>query len=128
MITAALILLSAGLLISGKMPVLGGKVIRGAKVRYAGALIFLISVCSFFLSRKISLTINVLILVAIVVAYFFLKGEAPTEAEAKTMLFSSAEDEKKTYSTAIVSLIVFFIIILVFSGGVWLLLRLIKGT
>ena len=127
MISIALIILSVILLISGKMPLLGRKVIRGIKVRYTGALILALSVCSFFLSTKLSVILNVLTLAGICGVYFFVKGEAPTENEAKTMLFTSAQDEKKTYSSATVGLIIAVVIMVAFGGGAWLLIKLIKG-
>ena len=127
MISIALVILSVILLISGKMPLLGAKVIRGIKVRYAGALILSLSVCSFFISTKLCLIFNVLTLAGIGGVYFFVKGEDPTEDEEKTMLFSSAQDEKKTYSSATVGLIIAVVIMVAFGGGAWLLIKLIRG-
>lgn len=127
MISIAIIILSVILLVSGKMPLLGGKVIRGIKVRYASALILALSVCSFFLSTKLSVIFNVLILAGIGGVYFFVKGEDPTENEAKTMLFASAEDEKKSYSSAVMGLIITVVIMVAFGGGAWLLIKLIRG-
>ena len=127
MISIALIIVSVILLISGKMPLLGGKVSRGVKVRYAGALILAFSVGSFFLSTKLSVILNILTLAGIGSAYFFIKGEDPTENEAKTMLFTSAQDEKKTYSSATVGLIITVAIMVAFGGGAWLLIKLIRG-
>lgn len=127
MITIALVILSLTLLVSGKMPLLGGKVTMGSKVRYAGVLILALSVCSFFLSTKLSLIIIILTLSGIGGVYFFVKGEDPTEDEAKTMLFSSAQDEKKTYSSATMGLIITVVIMVAFGGGAWLLIKLIRG-
>lgn len=109
------------------MPLLGGKVIKGIKVRYASALLLILSVCSFFLSTKVSVILNVLTLAGIGGVYFFAKGEAPTEDEAKTMLFTSAEDEKRTYSSATMGLIITVVIMIAFGGGAWLLIKLIRG-
>ena len=127
MISIALIILSVILFVSGKMPLLGGKVIKGIKVRYASALLLTLPVCSFFLSTKVSVILNVLTLAGIGGVYFFVKGEAPTEDEAKTMLFKSAEDEKRTYSSATMGLIITVVIMIAFGGGAWLLIKLIRG-
>ena len=127
MISIALIIVSVSLLVYGKMPLLGGKIIRGARVRYVGALILAISVCSFFLSTKLSVLLNILTLAGIGGSYFFLKGEDPTESEAKTMLFTSAHDEKKAYLSATMGLIITVLIMVAFGGGAWLLIKLIRG-
>jgi hypothetical protein len=127
MISIALIIVSVGLLIYGKMPLLGGKIIRGVKVRYAGVLILLISVCTFFLPTKLSLILSGLTLAGLGGAYFFLKGEDPTAIETTTMLFSSTHDEKKAYSSATKGLVITVVIMVAFGGGAWLLIKLIKG-
>jgi hypothetical protein len=127
MISIGLIILSVILLISGKMPLIGGKLIRGDKVRYGGALVLALSVNSFFLSTNLSVILDVLTLAGICGVYFFVDGEAPTEIEAKTMLFTSAQDEKKTYSTAAVGLIITVVVIVACGGGAWLLIKLIRG-
>ena len=127
MISIALIIVSVSLLIYGKIPLLGGRIIRGARVRYAGALILAISVCSFFLSTKLSVILNILTIAGIGGAYFFVKGEDPTAKEAKVMLFTSAQDEKKAYSSATVGLIITVVIMVAFGGGAWLLIKLIRG-
>jgi len=127
MISIALIIVSVGLLIYGKMPILGGKIIRGIKVRYAGALILVISVCTFFLPTKLSVILSVLTLAGIGGSYFFLKGEDSTASEVKTMLFTSANDEKKAYSSATMGLVITVVIMVAFGGGAWLLIKLIKG-
>lgn len=127
MISIALIIVSVGLLIYGKMPLLGGKIIRGVKVRYAGALILAISVGTFFLPTKLSVILSVLTLAGLGGSYFFLKGEDPTAGEAKTMLFTSAHDEKKAYSSATMGLVITVLIMVAFGGGAWLLIKLIRG-
>lgn len=127
MISIALIIVSVGLLIYGKMPLLGGKIIRGVKVRYAGAIILVISVCTFFLPTKLSVILSVLTLAGIGGTYFFLKGEDPTANEAKTMLFTSTHDEKMAYSSATMGLVITVVIMVVFGGCAWLLIKLIKG-
>jgi len=127
MIIISLIILSAILLIGDKMPLLGGKVIRGIKARYIGASVLTISFCSFFLSAKVSLLLNILTLAGIGAIYFFAKGEEPSEDEAKTMLFTSAEDEKRTYSSATIGLIITVVIMIAFGGGAWLLIKLLRG-
>jgi len=127
MIIISLIILSAILLIVDKMPLLGGKVIRGIKARYIGASVLTISFCSFFLSAKVSLLLNILTLAGIGAIYFFAKGEEPSEDEAKTMLFTSAEDEKRTYSSATIGLIITVVIMIAFGGGAWLLIKLLRG-
>jgi len=128
MIIIALIALSVILLIGGKMPLLGGKVIRGIKARYIGASVLTISFCSFFLSAKVSLLLNILALAGIGGVYFLAKGEEPTEDEAKNMLFTSAKEEKKSYSSAVMGLIITFVIMVIFGGGAWLLIKFIRGN
>lgn len=127
MISIALLIVAVILLISGKMPLLGGTIIRGIKVRYAGVLILALSACSFFLSTKLSVILNALTIAGIGGSYFFIKGERPTADEAKKMLFTSAQDEKKAYSSATVGLIVAVVIMVAFEGGAWLLIKIIRG-
>ncbi len=127
MISIALIIVSVGLLIYGKMPLYGGKIIRGIKVRYAGALILVIAVSTLFFSPKTSLILSLLCLAGVAATYFFITGEEPTENEAKEMLFASVQDEKKSYSSAIMGLIMTVVIMVAFGGCAWLLIKLIKG-
>lgn len=127
MISIALLIISVVLLIYGKMPLLGGKIIRGKKVRHAGGLILAISAFTFFLPSKLSLILSFITVAGIGGAYFFLKGEDPTEKEKKAMLFTTAHDEKKAYSSATKGLIITVILMVAFGGGVWLLIKLIRG-
>lgn len=127
MISIALIIVSAGLLIYGKMPLYGGKIIRGIKVRCAGAFIFAISVSTLFLFPKISLILSILVFAGVAASYFFIDGDATTKNEAKEMLFTSKRDEIEAYSSATMGLIIAVLIMVAFGGDAWLLLKLIKG-
>ncbi len=127
MISAALIFLSVILIIAAKMPLLGGKILRGGRVRFIGALTLAVSSCSFFLSKKLGMILNLFILAVISGVYFFARGEAPSIDEAKNMLFKSAKDEKKTYSSSAKGLIITILIMIVFGGGAWMLIKIIRG-
>jgi hypothetical protein len=83
--------------------------------------------CSFFLSKKLSIILNIFILAVISGVYFFARGEDPTIDEAKYMLFKSAKDEKKTYSSTAKGLIITVVIMIVFGGGAWMLIKIIRG-
>ena len=127
MITVALIIFAASLLIYGKMPLLGGKMARGAKVRAAGAIILLLCACSFFLPAGVSIILNIFIISGAGGFYFFAKGENPTEKESRYLLFSSPQDEKDAYLSAIAGLVIVGLVIAGSGFGVWLLLNFIRG-
>lgn len=127
MISLALIILSLALIFAAKMPLVGGKTIKGQKVRIGGLLMLALSGCSLFAETKINLLLNSLVILVVVSAYFFIKGGIKERVETEEGLFTSESEEKKTYSKALLGLLIALTIMILFTVGVFLLLKIIRG-
>ena len=126
MISIALITLSLVLIFTGKMPLVGGKAIKGQKVRIGGLLMLALSGFSIFVATKMSLLLNSLVIIGVIGAYFFLKGDIPNRGETGKGLFTSKAEEKKTYSQALLGLLIAIAIMILFVVGIFLLLMIIR--
>lgn len=97
MISIALIIISIILMISGNMPLLGGKRARGSLVRIGGGILLCLSILTMLAPKNVSFILMIFIFGMLAGVYFFAKGEEPTEDEAKLYGFRSSKDELKTY-------------------------------
>ena len=125
MISIALIIISLVLIFTGKMPLVGGKAMKGQNVRIGGLLMLALSGGSIFVAIRISLLLNLLVIISVIGVYFFVKGDVPDRDEEG--LFTSEAEEKKTYSQAISGLLIAIAMMILFVVGIFLLLMIIRG-
>jgi len=128
MINIALIVLSLCLVISGTMPLLGGKRVRGVWVRLSGLLMLALSILTLFVPTKVFLVLSGLIFGTFVLAYFFVKGDEPNTQEDSNNFFQSSKDELKTYADAAKGIVAFLLVLGVLFGGFMLVAKIIKGS
>jgi hypothetical protein len=112
--------------ISGTMPLLGGNKARGILVRIGGGVMLFLSILSMLAPDNISSILLVVIFGILAGVYFFIKGDEPTEKEAKLYGFKSAKDELKTYGDAIKGMTVFFVVLIVIFGSIFALLQIFR--
>ena len=125
MISIALIIISLVLIFTGKMPLVGGKAMKGQNVRIGGLLMLALTGGSIFVATRISLLLNLLVIISVIGVYFFVKGDVPDRDEEG--LFTSEAEEKKTYSQAISGLLIAIAMMILFVVGIFLLLMIIRG-
>ncbi len=126
MIPILLIIISISLIVSGNMPLLGGKKIRGMWVRIGGVFMLALSILTIFVSTKAFIFLFVLILGLYALVYFFVKGEEPTTNESDFNLSNSSKKELKTYFDAGKGLLMIPLVLGILYGCFMLVIWLIK--
>lgn len=126
MISIALTIFSVCLMISGTMPLLGGKKARGIWVRIGAGVMLLLSIIAMLSPDNVGSILLAIIFGVLAGVYFFIKGDEPTEEEAMLYGFKSAKDEMKTYGEAIKSMAVFIVVLVVIFGGIFALLQFFR--
>ena len=127
MINVALAIIFAIIFISGKMPLVGGRMIRGTRARLVGASAFAISFISLFLPTNLNILLNLIVIVILSAIYFLARGEPQHLNKRGANQFASIEEEKITYKYSLIGLGFTAAILFVIGGVVWLLVTFIKG-
>lgn len=126
MISIPLIILSASIMISGTMPLLGGKKARGRMVRVGGGVMLFLSVLTMLTPDSAGLILLAAILGMLTGVFFFGKGDEPTDKEAMLYGFKSPREELKTYGDTIKGMIVFVVILIVICVGLITVLHIYR--
>lgn len=128
MITIASIIFGIVLVIQGKAPVFGARIVEGKSVRLLGTAIIILSIFSFFTPVKFHRWIFGFEILILIIFYYFVKGRKRTDDEKKDSFALSKNEEADMFKGLIKGILITVAVLGVLSVGIVLILKaVVKG-
>jgi len=124
MASTALAVIAFCLIFGGRLPLYGGRILRGNRPRLLGALILPFAVGGVLVPGVIGICVAGIPLTTLVTVFFLAKGEEPTANEAKWIPFDSATGGTNSALRAFGFLVIFFLALAVAVAVLGVVLRL----
>ena len=128
MLFIALIILGIALVIQGKVPVFGGQIVEGKRVRILGAGTLILSLLAFFNLGNLHWWFFGFEILILILFYFFVKGRESTTEEKKDLMFSSKSEEADVFKGLVKGILIFIAVLGVVFGGLFLILMVVTKS
>jgi len=125
MASTALAVIAFCLIFGGRLPLYGGRILRGSKARLLGALILPFAVGGVFVPGVIGICVAGIPLTTLVTVFFLAKGEEPTANEAKWLPFASPAEGPNPALRAFGFLVLFLVVLVATVAVLAAVLRLV---
>lgn len=125
MASTALAVIAFCLIFGGRLPLYGGRILRGSKARLLGALILPFAVGGVFVPGVVGLWLTGIPLVTLAVVFLLATGEEPTANEAKWLPFDSATESTNPALRALGFLVLFLVVLVATVAVLAAVLRLV---
>jgi len=124
MASTALAVIAFCLIFGGRLPLYGGRILRGNRPRLLGAIILPFAVGGVFAPGVIGICVAGIPLATLAAVFFLAKGQEPTANEARWLPFASPPESKNPTLQAFGCLVIFFLLLVAAVAVLGAVLRL----